>query len=161
MKKLASIGALILLFIFLGSATMLVILGVTAYKGIAKSSQEQADVRIAIGYLAEHMREFDCKDGISVRKVQGTDVLIYTEKVEQDTYETWVYGYKGNLCELSKRRAGDFKLREGRVIAHIDVLGINMVAPNLVKIKVRNKGGLEYTYVLAVRSNEKAVQYEN
>lgn len=161
MKKLASIGTLILLFIFLGSATMLVILGVTAYQGIAKSSQEQTNIRTSIKYLADHIREFDCKDGISIKNVQGTNVLVYTEKIGQDTYETWIYGYKGNLCEISKRKVGDFKLREGNVIAQINVLSMGIVASNLIKVKVKDEGGLEHTYVLALRSNEKAVQYED
>lgn len=161
MKKLASIGALILLFIFLGSAIVLVILGMTTYKDIAKSSREQADVRTSIKYLADHMRKFDCKDGVSIRNIQGTDVLVYTEKIGQDTYEMWLYGYKGNLYEMSKHEAGDFNLREGKVIAQVDVLSIDRVAPNLVKIKLQDEGGLEYTYVLAVRSDEKAVQYED
>lgn len=160
MRKLGSIGALILLFLFLCSATMLLILEVTAYEQVVQSSQEQIDIRVPIQYLAEKLRMFDCKDGVEVKEIQGTDVLVFTEKNGQDTYETWLYGYNGNLYEISKRKAGKFKLEDGKIVTKANILSITAIQPNLIKIRLKDQEGIEDTYVFALRSNLKAVQYE-
>lgn len=157
MKKLGSFGALILLFLFLCSAIMLVILEVVTYEHITQSSLEQVDIRSPIQYLTERIRSFDCKEGIEVKKVQGVDALVFTEVEGENTYETWLYGYNGSLCEMSRCKTDTFKLEDGKVIAKVNNLSIKTVQPNLIKVKLKDHAGREHTYAVLVRSNLKAV----
>lgn len=161
MRKLGSIGALVLLFLFFCSAAMLVVLGVTTYEKLTRSGEEQLNMRMSIQYLEDKVHQYDYQDAISVREIQGTEVLVFTKQEEQDTYETWLYGYESNLCEISNHKVGErAKLSEGKVIAKVAVLSIHAVRPNLIKVKLKDQEDREYICVLVVRSNLEAVPHE-
>lgn len=160
MKKLGSLGALILLCLFLCSAALVVVLEVVVYESIMQSSLEQADKRNPIRYLTERLRNFDIKESIEVRNIQGTDVLVFTEVEEEKVYETWLYACDGSLCEIDRGEVGHMKLNQGKAITQIQQLNIIAIQPELIKFKVKDKEGREYTYTLFVRSRLKAVQNE-
>lgn len=159
-KKLGSLGALILLCLFLCGAALVVVFEVVVCENVMASSLEQTDKRSAIKYLTERLRNFDIKESVEVRNIEGTDVLVFTQKEQDRIYETWLYAYNGSLCEICKGKVGEMKLSEGQMITRIQRLNIKAIQPNLIKLKIQDEKGREYEYTLFVRSHLKAVQNE-
>lgn len=95
-----------------------------------------------------------------MRSIQGTDILVFVEQQEEKIYETWLYAYKGNLCESEHKEAEKIELSKGKVITRIQQLNIRIITPELIKFKVQDGNGREYIYNLFIRSRLKAVQNE-
>ncbi len=160
MKRLGSIGSLILLFIFLCSAVMLVILCITTYESIIKSQKEQLEMRTSVQCLANNIRKSDCRDAINIKRVENISVLVCAKQDEAATYETWIYEYKGSLCQISKHQTEKFKPREGKRISKIASLSIGEIVPSLIKVEVKDEFDLTHTYIFTVRSSQNVVQDE-
>ena len=95
------VGMLILLFAALSVA--LIALGTQAYQAIGLRAEENAQKRISVGYALSRVHAFDTADAVRVeqREIGGreTDVLIFTEWVEDEAYETRMFQADGWLRE--------------------------------------------------------------
>ena len=50
---------------------------------------------------------------MSIKEKEGQQVLILEERIEGETYETWIYAYNHKLCEAYVARENDVSLESG------------------------------------------------
>lgn len=141
-----------LLLVFVGSAFMLVLIGADSYKKIAADMQSNFERRTPASYIAFKIRKAD-KDGqITIKKKEGTDVLVIQERLEGISYETWIYEYKQSLCELFIQKGTDIALADGMSLIEIQGLEMEQLKNNLMKFTSVDHTGKELQLVIGLRS---------
>ena len=95
------VGMLILLFAALSVA--LIALGTQAYRAIGLRAEDNAQKRTSVGYALSRVHAFDEAGAVRVERCQiegrETDVLVFTEWVENEAYETRMFQADGWLRE--------------------------------------------------------------
>ena len=95
------VGMLILLFAALSVA--LIALGTQAYRAVGARADANAEKRTAVGYALSCVHAFDASGAVRVERVtmdgQQTDVLVFSEELDGDVYETRMFQANGFLRE--------------------------------------------------------------
>ncbi|MEG2429300.1 MAG: DUF4860 domain-containing protein [Oscillospiraceae bacterium] len=119
-----SVLMLVIFSIFSVSSFILVIIGANSYKSIINGIDDNNQIRATLSYVTNKVRQNDCKDAISVEKINGEDVLILASKSDEEIYKTYIYHYKGKLYESYLQSDVKFIENEGEEIVEIEDLNI-------------------------------------
>lgn len=150
---------LVLLFLipfslFIGTTALITIQGVNAYQGIVTDIDQMFNTETPLAYINTKVKQLDSTESIKLMKKENTQVLVLKQEVEGDTYETWIYEYKGYLCEALIVKGMDFDLSEGMPLLEIDHLKMTFVNPKSLEVSILTPKGLRYTRIIAIRSHK-------
>ena len=137
------VAMLILLFAALSVA--LIALGTQAYRAIGLRAAENTQKRTSVGYALSRVHAFDEVGAVRVerRTIEGreTDVLIFTEWVEDEAYETRMYQADGWLREQFIHASYPLESAEdGEPIAELDGFAAALDGTMLTMIFVDPQG---------------------
>ena len=94
---------LALILLFAGLSVALIALGGQAYRSILYAADENAQRRASVGYVVGRVRAFDREEAVRVERMTldnaELDVLILTEDIDGEAYETRIYCADGRLRE--------------------------------------------------------------
>ena len=83
------------------SAMMLGSVGASVYKNIAERNLDSFELRTSLSYVKTKINQFDEKGKISIEERDGLKMLILSEEVEGEIFDTAVYFNKGKLYEIN------------------------------------------------------------
>lgn len=135
MKRGHSVDTLFGLLLFCLFAVLLLttlMYGVNAYRGITKSMQSQFDQRTALSYLAAKVRHYDAVNSVSVEPFGGETALCLREKIDGETYCTWIYRQNGTMMELFAAEESELTPESGQEILKTGELNFRMDDTQLV-----------------------------
>lgn len=90
-----------LLVLFSLATLTLVASGSGAYKALLSEKADNSELRVALGYVSNKVKQADADECIAVKPHpygEGQALVIY-ENYDGDQYETWIYFHEGALRE--------------------------------------------------------------
>ena len=134
------------------SAMMLGSVGASVYKNIAERNLDSCELRTSLSYVKTKINQYDEVGKIAIEERDGIKMLILSEEVEGEIYDTSVYFNKGKLYEITGERGMKFKPDDGFAILSVDSFEITE-KDGLVKLVTTNKDGESETLYVKLRNS--------
>ena len=134
------------------SAMMLGSVGASVYKNIAERNLDSFELRTSLSYVKTKINQFDEKGKISIEERDGLKMLILSEEVDGEIFDTVVYFNKGKLYELTGAKGMIFKPEDGVSILYVDELEING-KDGFVKLVATDDDGESETLYVKIRTS--------
>ena len=124
------------------SAMMLGSVGASVYKNIAERNLNSFELRTSLSYVKTKINQYDEVGRIAVEERDGLKMLILSEEVQGEIFDTAVYFNKGKLYEITGARGMKFKPDDGFAILNLDSEN-----NGLIKLVTTDDGETETLYV--------------
>ena len=134
------------------SAMMLGSVGASVYKNIAERNLDSFELRTSLSYVKTKINQFDEKGKISIEERDGLKMLILSEEVEGEIFDTVVYFNKGKLYEITGAKGMIFKPEDGFSILNVDEFEING-KDGFVKLVATDDDGESETLYVKIRTS--------
>ena len=128
------------------SAMMLGSVGASVYKNIAERNLNSFELRTSLSYVKTKINQYDEAGRIAVEERDGVKMLILSEEVQGEIFDTAVYFNKGKLYEITGARGMKFKPDDGFAILNVDSFDISE-NNGLIKLVTTDDGETETLYV--------------
>lgn len=153
MKKnhFSSLLVLLVFALLCTSALFVLLTGADVVKRLNARDQESFNARTAVQYIATRVRQADARGMVSVRSVGDRSVLVLSEEIEQERYETLVYSDAGFLCELFVEAGLNLDLEFGERILPLQAALFRDEGTH-IRAQLTMDDGSEHRILLALRS---------
>ena len=131
---------------------MLGSVGASVYKNIAERNLDSFELRTSLSYVKTKINQYDEVGKIAIEERDGIKMLILSEEVEGEIYDTSVYFNKGKLYEITGERGMKFKPDDGFAILSVDSFEITE-KDGLVKLVTNNQDGESETLYVKLRNS--------
>lgn len=128
------------------SAMMLGSVGASVYKNIAERNLNSFELRSSLSYVKTKINQYDEVGNIAVEERDGIKMLILSEEVQGEIFDTAVYFNKGKLYEITGAKGMKFKPDDGFAILNVDSFEISE-DNGLIKLVTTDDGEIETLYV--------------
>ena len=129
------------------SAMMLGSVGASVYKNIAERNLNSFELRTSLSYVKTKINQFDEIGKISVEERDGIKMLILSEDIEGEIFDTAVYFNKGKLYEITGAKGMKFKPDDGFAILSVDSFEITESNGLIKLVSTDEEGDTETLYV--------------
>lgn len=144
---------MLLFLVFVLCALFTVLIGGKVYENISARMEDNYTGSVALGYVANKVRQGDQEGFVKVVMIEDTPVLELTQQFESGTYVTRIYHKDGSVRELFTDAQSDLTLADGLPIIECDGLNLEQNG-NMLKIETAGPGGS--TLWLKIRSGGQA-----
>ena len=134
------------------SAMMLGSVGASVYKNIAERNLNSFELRSSLSYVKTKINQYDETGKVSVEERDGVKMLILSEEVEGETFDTAVYFYKGKLYEITGEKGMKFEPEDGFSILNVDSFDITE-SNGLIKLVTVDDDNESETLYVKLRSS--------
>ena len=142
------------------SAMMLGSVGASVYKNIAERNLDSFELRTSLSYVKTKINQYDEVGKIAIKEENGLKMLVLSEEVEGEIFDTSVYFYKGKLYEITGARGMKFKPEDGFSILSVDSFEISE-KDGLVKLVTTDDDGSTETLYVKLRTVRWALRRNN
>ena len=142
------------------SAMMLGSVGASVYKNIAERNLNSFELRTSLSYVKTKINQYDEVGKIAIKEENGLKMLVLSEEVEGEIFDTSVYFYKGKLYEITGARGMKFKPEDGFSILSVDSFEISE-KDGLVKLVTTDDDGSTETLYVKLRTVRWALRRNN
>ncbi len=142
-----TVCVLVVICMFGISAMMLGSVGASVYKNIAERNLNSFELRTSLSYVKTKINQFDETGKIAVEERDGLKMLILSEEVEGEIFDTAVYFYNGKLYEITGAKGMKFKPEDGFSILSVDSFEIAEKNGLVKLVTTDDGGGSEILYV--------------
>lgn len=149
-EKISGLAALLLFAVFAVCILLVLLTGAKIYQRLVQRDQANYDSRTAVSYLAAKIRQSDQLDCL---ETNGTDMLVITEEIEGEWYETRIYCYDGYLCELFTIAGSDSLPEDGIRVLPANALKVAM-EDGAVRLEITDTNGQVQSLRLSLRSGK-------
>ena len=146
---------LLLFCVFTASMLFVLLAGADAYKSISTSMEQQYSERTCLNYIAAKVRHHDSNGGVYITEFEGINALALDEEFNGEIYQTLIYYYNGNLCELFTAEDSGVMPDDGFVIIAADGASFEIVRDSLIRVECSVGGRSESVFIS--RMSKKAV----
>ncbi len=116
------LSALLLLF---GLTTYaLVAVGGDGYQRVLNKRDQNSDLRVAMSFLVNRVRQADTMDGVQLRAYEDRVILVLPTREEDEVLETRLYLHDGYLYEAYVPAEAEFNPQDGDVVSPVDSLSL-------------------------------------
>ncbi len=148
-----SVFVICLMLLFVLSALSVIAIGASIYKKNVALMADNNSHRIACAYVTEKIRQSDNKGAVYVKEIFGENALVMSEEINGTLYNTYIYDYEGNLCELYARDdLGTFYPQSGQKILQVASFEIKEISDRLISISIVLEDGSSDNLYIAKRS---------
>ncbi len=144
--------ALVLFAVFTVSVLMVLMTGVTAYRNVAHSMQEQYEERTILSYISAKVHHYDAGGAVYPGLYQGTDVLYLDEEIDGTPYTTMLYYYDGAVRELFTQRETELSLDAGFEVLDAQALSFTLESDQLIRVDCTGASGNTACLYLSIHS---------
>ena len=140
----------LLLGVFALCSALLVLFGAQAYRSTVDRTAAHNTARVLQSFVANAVRADDEAGAVSVRCVDGLDVLHVAYDYDGEAYGKWVYCYEGALRELFTDAQYGFEPGDGEYICEAESMELSM-ENQLITAVITDKYGRSHTAQIALR----------
>lgn len=115
--RITDVLALLCLTVFALGVLLSLLTGAGIYRRLVAAGETAHDRRTALQYLTTRVRQAEL---VEIGTLEGQEVLVLRETVDNETYTTWVYCYEGFLRELYGVPGARLPLKAGAAIAQAE-----------------------------------------
>lgn len=145
------VSVLAILGVFAVGALVLSNVGIRVYKNIVVNSNENFKQRTSLLYMATKLRQYDEKDFISMKNIDGVDVLVLQEPVHTE-YETYIYFQDGALKELLTEKENPAELSAGLKIIELQDFKMTMMNERQLQLCSIDAKGEQEQLIVTLRA---------
>ena len=156
-RKVDSLLALLLLGVFAVCILSVLLTGADTYRRLSSGDRRSYDSRTAARYLTTRVRQSDRMDAVSLRPFGAANALVFTETIENSTYETLVYCHDGYLRELFTAAGGSFLPEDGEKVIAAQALSFSLDG-QVLDAELTDASGDVQRLHLYLRSGKEAVK---
>jgi type II secretory pathway component PulJ len=153
-SDIGNLLALLLFAVFAVCVLSVLLTGADAYRRLTQRDQDSFQSRTVAQYLATRVRQADSQGGVTIKPFGDGDALVLTEKLDGETYFTWVYCYDGALRELFTSADSNLPPESGEEVLSADALQLEL-DNGLLTVQVL-ENDVWQTVTLSLRSGEGA-----
>ena len=139
-----------LFLLFVLAAMLVVVLGSNIYAGSVRGMSEHGEVRTAVSYITQKVRQDREQGAVTVETFGGSDALVLSENADGAAYETRLYLYDGQLMELLAVRGSDLSPDAGSPVMAMDSLSFRMLSPALLRVTGTCRDGETISFCLSL-----------
>ena len=140
---------MLLFLVFVLCALFTVLIGGKVYENISARMEKNYTGSVALGYVANKVRQGDMADLVDVTTIEGTSVLELKQKIGEEIYVTQIYYKDGSVRELFTDTQSGLSLADGLPIIECDGMEFQM-ENDMIKVTADGESG--NTLWLSVRS---------
>lgn len=145
------VSVLAILGVFAIGSLVLCNVGIRVYKNIVVNNNENFKQRTSLLYVATKLRQYDQKDFISMKEIDGINVLVLQEPVNTE-YETYIYFQDGAIKELLTEKANPSELSAGLNVVEVQNFHMSMVGENQIELCSIDAEGNEEKLTITLRA---------
>lgn len=149
--KIDTLFLVSLFVLFAFTSCILVLLGAKQYHTTADSMNQNYEVRTAFSYFSEKVRQND-HASINLTNFDGIPALVITETTEAAAYQTYIYVYDHNLCELFVESQTDIHPSMGQPIVSMNALDMELSDRGLLTLTFTDTQNISHTRYLYVHT---------
>ena len=143
----------VLLGFFAVLSTLLVMLGAQLYHNTADRAARNGQERVLGAYVRSMVRAQDAAQAVSVEEHDGIRALALREWFDGEEYVTWLYCYRGSLCEQFTGAEDGFWPEEGTAICEASRFEPSLDG-SLLTVEMTGGGDLSSTVRIALRCGQ-------
>ena len=148
-QTLSVLFTMLLFLVFIMCALFTVLAGSRVYENISSRMDQTYTGSVALQYVANKVRQGDEQGAVTVKNIDGQQVLEIRENIEDGDYVTWIYYYDGSIRELFTYEDSGLGLADGLEILECDGLELEQQDAQ-IHVKTLGTGG--GSLVLSLRS---------
>lgn len=141
-----------LLFTFAATALIVLLLAANLYGKTHHQYVVNDEKYDALMYISEKLRQSDNSGNIHLENIDGTNCLAIDSRINDQSFTTYIYEYKGQLQELFAKSDLQISLNSGQSIMAIHQLYIEPIGDQLILIKAIDEDGHMGTLIASERS---------
>lgn len=77
-----------------------IIFGANVYNKIIENKRDSFNKTVALSYITTKIRSNEETGNVRADNIDGNSAIVISEKIEDEVFETWIYTFENNLCEL-------------------------------------------------------------
>jgi hypothetical protein len=98
--------------LFAVCSLFVVLFGANVYHKVVAGAESNSEVRTSLCYVSNKVRTVDAQD-VAVQTIDGQQVLVLRQNYDGETYNTYIYHYRGALYELFTKADNHFAAGNG------------------------------------------------
>ena len=155
-KGAASSFLVLLVFgLFAVTSLLLVMIGANVYKSTVRQTDLNGEMRSSLNYVVNKVRANDVKDGVSVEKIDGYDVIVLKRSYDGEPYYTYLYCDAGILKELFVDASYGFHPDEGDEVVAVHGFSAAQAFAGTITVTVTGEDGRTMSAAVSPRSAQK------
>lgn len=148
-QAVGTLFTMLLFLVFVLCALFTVLTGGKVYENISVRMDQTYTGSVALQYVANKVRQGDMAGMVTVREVEGAEVLELVQEFDGERYITWIYYLDGSIRELFTFEGSGLTLQDGLEI--LECGGLSLAGDGrLITVKTLGEGGGSLT--LSLRS---------
>lgn len=151
-RKIDTVFIVCLFALFALTAFVLILIGVRQYQSTADSMNDNYEVRTAISYLSEKVRQYDTDAGITVADFYGGQALALSSYIEDKTYITFIYYYDGALREILVGEDAVYSPESGQSVIELNGFTAEYVHSGLIRATITDTDGITHDIYLKIHA---------
>ncbi len=133
----AGVFVFLLLGIFAVMATVMVLMGVKAYRAAVERGSEHNERRIASSYLRSMLRAEDKQDGVYLETIDGVECISLRDVYDGEEFVTRIYVYDGMLREWFTSAEEPFIPADGEDVCPADAMTAELSGDGVLTVRLR------------------------
>ena len=132
---------LLLIALFTIFALTTATIGANIYSGITAKADENFSSRTSLMYISEKLRQNGEESMISTGTVGDSDALVLSRMVGGQLCHTYIFVYKGMLCEIFAIDGLKVSPEFGQPLIEIQALSVSLAGDSLIKVETQDQSG--------------------
>lgn len=141
-----------LLGVFAITSVLVTLFGANTYERIVRKSRCTYETSSSLSYVREKMRQNDTSAGISIIRLEGTDVLEIQSTIDELSFVTYIYFLDGELKELYQPQGDPFPLSTGQRILSLHGFSMEQLTDSLFRFTAFDENGQSDEIVVRINS---------
>ncbi len=146
----AFVLSLLCLFVICG--LLVVFIGIQVYKGTAANVETTFSGRTAIYFITKQIRQNDRENGVLIQEIDGKQVLVLQEEIDESVFCKYIYTHDGYLCELYAKEEFEPVLTAGQELVPIKEFYVVENEDGTISITIEDEQGESHSLIIALRS---------
>lgn len=144
---------LVLFLVFTSSALAVILLGARVYQSTSSRMESNYNVRTALAYVSEKIRQNDESGAVSLCELDGIPALTLSQRMEDTSYITYLYFQDGALKELLTEASREVSAEQGTAIISLKSFSVRETDDGFYSIRAENDQGETLSLLIHPRSD--------
>lgn len=150
--SMETVFTMITFLVYALAMVVFVLLGASVYRSVTEQMQIHQAQRTAESYLREKIRQNDCAGAVSIRELQGRQVLQIEETIQNQKYRTYIYVEDGELRELFLPAGKKLQLQNGTPLFAMQKITFQETENGLLTVCLQTEADHQHTFSVRKRS---------
>ena len=150
--SMQSVFVFLLIGLFALTTTTLAIIGTRVYRKVTDAAAYNNASQMLLSYLSNKVRSFDTYGGVYINSQDGISTLHLLETLDDEPYETTIYGWKGSVWERTAVVGEPFDPENATQLTQANALTFVMLSDSLIEATIEMQNGDIQTLCMALRA---------